>query len=819
MPPANIIEENSVSFTHVLAGIASQPNEPFIVEAEDHQYQKKIWFKTEPITREFCYRVAQIQLWTNSQDQGYVDDRSAGTWSYFDVVILEDNNATEPRIKDGKELAWHSHGNRLGFNEPSTVFGVAFDRRRDLLDDLEPGNIIAVRACARFPGWQNIAWEGQLIAKVLKDDLFSPDSWTLAPVTKSLTADEATINNWIYTLSSTSDCDVEAKDNLLASKIWFTSPVMHCPTIYRSRTYLRLTQVLNADLIEHIQEVQLFTMAHNQGDVEFPEAGSWSWFDVMILNSREDTTPKVKNGRCLVWLSHSNPLTTAPEGSDSEPEEKSNVPRSGFIFDKDHELLCLLEPGNVIAVRVCAQFSGWENHAHSGRLVVRMSKNVDRTPRVVEDDLTPYLENKLKIEQALIDDFAAENSEAIISQHPEGLGGSVKMEPLRADQPTGKGEPPLRLLSLDGGGVRGVSTLSILKTIMAKVAGVTEEAAKDLKPSEYFDMIAGTSTGGLAISLQNVYHITDSSPSLIAIMLGRLHMTIGQVEAEYYDLASKVFKNNSTYSTGTAGSVFSGARYSAELFEQCIKDILKNKSEARDANVLLYEEKAKCKVFVTATPMDRVNNYPAVRLRSYMIDQHPPAYPDVKVWEAARATSAAPHYFKPMVINGDKLVDGGLKANNPARELLLEVIDCYGIQRPIECFLTIGTGIKPNVPIGEAKLTNAIAFVSGLIATATACEVTHQEAAKFVLTFDNRGDQGKYYRFNFASTDNWIEKVKNKFFPGSHEVTRVVQPGDYAGVVIGMDRWQDMKKFVELTEEYMQGQTLQVEKCASRLKV
>ena len=131
---------------------------------------------------------------------------------------------------------------------------------------------------------------------------------------------------------------------------------------------------------------------------------------------------------------------------------------------------------------------------------------------------------------------------------------------------------------------------------MAKVAGVTEQAAKDLKPSDYFDMIAGTSTGGLVIFLRTVYHITDSGPSLIAIMLGRLHMTIGQVEAEYYDLASKVFKNNSTYGTGTLGSAFTGAKYSAELFEQCIKDILKNKSEARDANVLLYEEKAKCKV-------------------------------------------------------------------------------------------------------------------------------------------------------------------------------------------------------------------------------
>jgi patatin-like phospholipase/acyl hydrolase len=55
----------------------------------------------------------------------------------------------------------------------------------------------------------------------------------------------------------------------------------------------------------------------------------------------------------------------------------------------------------------------------------------------------------------------------------------------------------LRLLSLDGGGVRGLSTLYILKSIMDRLNG--ERKKSDLppvKPCEVFDLIGGTSTGG-----------------------------------------------------------------------------------------------------------------------------------------------------------------------------------------------------------------------------------------------------------------------------------------------------------------------------------
>jgi patatin-like phospholipase/acyl hydrolase len=71
---------------------------------------------------------------------------------------------------------------------------------------------------------------------------------------------------------------------------------------------------------------------------------------------------------------------------------------------------------------------------------------------------------------------------------------------------------PLRILSLDGGGIRRISSLYILKELMAQIerdrrATIQPPPAASLRPCEVFDLICGTSTGGL-----------------IALMLGRLQM-------------------------------------------------------------------------------------------------------------------------------------------------------------------------------------------------------------------------------------------------------------------------------------------------------
>jgi patatin-like phospholipase/acyl hydrolase len=70
---------------------------------------------------------------------------------------------------------------------------------------------------------------------------------------------------------------------------------------------------------------------------------------------------------------------------------------------------------------------------------------------------------------------------------------------------------PLRILSLDGGGVRGISSLYVLKELMVQIERERRTSIQDapvpLRPCEVFDLICGTGTGGL-----------------VALMLGRLQM-------------------------------------------------------------------------------------------------------------------------------------------------------------------------------------------------------------------------------------------------------------------------------------------------------
>jgi patatin-like phospholipase/acyl hydrolase len=68
-----------------------------------------------------------------------------------------------------------------------------------------------------------------------------------------------------------------------------------------------------------------------------------------------------------------------------------------------------------------------------------------------------------------------------------------------------------RILALDGGGVRGLSSLLILQNLMQEVQRLKGDKEPP-RPCEYFDLICGTSTGGL-----------------ITIMLGRLRMVPGNL--------------------------------------------------------------------------------------------------------------------------------------------------------------------------------------------------------------------------------------------------------------------------------------------------
>ena len=75
------------------------------------------------------------------------------------------------------------------------------------------------------------------------------------------------------------------------------------------------------------------TDSHDQGWVEFADQPSWSWFDVVVLESPNATEPKVKNGLSLAWTSHTNKLG----------DLDYQLRQSDKLFEQDHPLLQSLE--------------------------------------------------------------------------------------------------------------------------------------------------------------------------------------------------------------------------------------------------------------------------------------------------------------------------------------------------------------------------------------------------------------------------------------------------------------------------------------------
>ena len=124
-------------------------------------------------------------------------------------------------------------------------------------------------------------------------------------------------------------------------------------------------------------------------------------------------------------------------------------------------------------------------------------------------------------------------------------------------QDTTKG-PPLRILSLDGGGVRGYSMMIMLQELMhrtyVEMHGEAPKRHEIPKPCDHFDLIIGTGTGGL-----------------IAIMLGRLRMDVETCKDVYVRMTRRVFETDKTF----AGIPFKSTLFKASKLEEAIRDCVR----------------------------------------------------------------------------------------------------------------------------------------------------------------------------------------------------------------------------------------------------
>jgi predicted acylesterase/phospholipase RssA len=270
-----------------------------------------------------------------------------------------------------------------------------------------------------------------------------------------------------------------------------------------------------------------------------------------------------------------------------------------------------------------------------------------------------------------------------------------------------------RILSLDGGGVRGLFTVIVLEVLMEEIRILTKHD-DDIRPCDFFDLIGGTSTGGL-----------------LAVMLSRLRMDLISCKKQYRELSKTIFqKQGWSYPFKTAVDAWLGrAWYPAEPLEASIKAVVTERIRVLERKELRcsgqkaeeaplrsnHVSRARC--FVCAI---RGGERGCARLRSY-ISKSGEGDRICTIWQACRATSAAQLYFPPMKIGDETYWDGGSESNNPVQETYEEAFLEFGDEPPLAGIVSIGTGLPAHKDPG----TEARAAVDSFIARATDTESIH----------------------------------------------------------------------------------------------
>ena len=219
----------------------------------------------------------------------------------------------------------------------------------------------------------------------------------------------------------------------------------------------------------------------------------------------------------------------------------------------------------------------------------------------------------------------------------------------------------MKVLSIDGGGIRGLIPALVLAEIERRTRRPT---------AELFDLVAGTSTGGiLACALTRPG--ADGKPAFTAQELSELYLTEGP----------KIF-DRSLLKRITSLEGLIDERYSDDGLNAALQLYL---GDARLSDAL-------CDLLVTAYDIEGrfAFFFRSARART------DPGY-DFAMRDAARATSAAPTYFEPVEVTDVAgahtypLIDGGVYAINPAMCAYTDVAAAGGT---LEVLASLGTGTQ-----------------------------------------------------------------------------------------------------------------------------
>lgn len=231
----------------------------------------------------------------------------------------------------------------------------------------------------------------------------------------------------------------------------------------------------------------------------------------------------------------------------------------------------------------------------------------------------------------------------------------------------------IKILSIDGGGIRGIIPAIVL-------AELENQTGKPI--AKMFDLIAGTSTGGiLALGLTKPNE--QGEPQYRATDLIELYEKEGP----------KIFQADWLHRAMSLGNL-TGPKYPAEDIEEVLQNYF------QDATL----DQALTPVLITAYEIER-------RLSWFFKSRHAKLRSErnFKMWEVARATSAAPTYFPPVKIVAESgndyysFVDGGVFANNPGLCAYVEAQKMFPQESEI-LLVSLGTGFSiTRLQYEEAK--------------------------------------------------------------------------------------------------------------------